>query len=87
MTIRCSPPRHATSDTIRLVVLDYQSEVFAVFRNSKQYRKLKRLGYLGDVKALETPYSDANGWHPHYHTLIIFNRKLTDDERLFVRKN
>lgn len=67
-------------------LLDYQSEVFAVFRNSKQYRKLKRLGYLGDVKALETPYSDANGWHPHYHTLIIFNRKLTDDERLFCEK-
>lgn len=46
--------RHKKFHTL-LELLDFYSKVFEVFRNSKQYRKLKNLGYLGDIKALETP--------------------------------
>ena len=77
--------RHKKFHTL-LELLDFYSKVFEVFRNSKQYRKLKNLGYLGDIKALETPHADANGWHPHFHTFLIFNRLLTADERQFVEK-
>lgn len=77
--------RHKKFHTL-LELLDFYSKVFEVFRNSKQYRKLKKLGYLGDIKALETPHSDNNGWHPHFHTFMIFNRLLTADERQFVEK-
>lgn len=77
--------RHKKFHTL-IELLDFYSKVFEKFRNSKPYRKLKKLGYLGDIKALETPYSDANGWHPHYHTLIIFNRMLTESERIFCEK-
>ena len=77
--------RHKRHHTLA-ELLDFYSKIFEVFRNSKPYRKMKRLGYLGDIKALETPHSDNNGWHPHYHTLMIFNRLLTDEEKEFCEK-
>ena len=77
--------RHKRHHTL-VELLDFYSKIFEVFRNSKPYRKMKRLGYLGDIKALETPHSDNNGWHPHYHTLMIFNRLLTDEEKEFCEK-
>lgn len=30
-----------------------------------------QFGKVGQIKALETTYSDANGWHPHHHILMF----------------
>ena len=42
--------RHKRHHTLA-ELLDFYSKIFEVFRNSKPYRKMKRLGYLGDIKA------------------------------------
>jgi Replication protein len=39
-------------------------------------RLKKRLGIAGHVIALEFTWADANGWHPHYHVLLIHDQDL-----------
>ncbi|MGP4120877.1 protein rep [Psychrobacter aquimaris] len=31
----------------------------------------EQFGKVGQIKALETTYSEANGWHPHHHILMF----------------
>lgn len=47
-------------------------------RGQYAYKKLKReMGYVGDIRALEVTYGDANGFHPHEHDLWFASDKLT----------
>jgi hypothetical protein len=41
-----------------------------------------RLGYVGAIRAIDITWGRANGWHPHVHFLLLFERPLTDDERV-----
>lgn len=38
------------------------------------------LGVVGSITGLEGTYSDAAGWHPHSHVLLLADRELTDEE-------
>jgi len=41
------------------------------------WQRLKRmLGVAGHVIALEFTWGDQNGWHPHYHVLLIHDQDL-----------
>lgn len=43
-------------------------------RAGQHWRNLKELlGVHGYVRALETVYRDQNGWHPHFHLLLLFD--------------
>lgn len=47
-------------------------------REWRGYKDLKRdMGYVGDIRALEVTYGDANGWHPHEHGLWLTEKPLT----------
>src|SRR5258706_6734865 len=39
-------------------------------------RLKRRLGIAGHVIALEFTWGDENGWHPHYHVLLVHNEPL-----------
>src|SRR5258706_2211096 len=39
-------------------------------------RLKRRLGIAGHVIALEFTWGDENGWHPHYHVLLVQNEPL-----------
>lgn len=39
-------------------------------------RLKRRLGIAGHVIALEFTWGDENGWHPHYHVLLIHDQDL-----------
>ena len=41
----------------------------------------ERWGYAGEVQAIEATHGWANSWHPHLHSLMFFERLLTEDER------
>jgi hypothetical protein len=44
------------------------------------WQRLKhRLGIAGYVIALEFTWGDENGWHPHYHVLLVHDRDLYAD--------
>ena len=43
----------------------------------RSWQRLKaRLGIAGYVIALEFTWGDRNGWHPHYHVLLIHDQRL-----------
>lgn len=77
--------RHKKHNTLA-EIMDYRSKVFECFRNCKPYRKLKRLGYVGDIIALETPHSDANGWHAHNHNIMLFDKNIQDNQEFIQNK-
>lgn len=43
-------------------------------------RRRQRYGYSGAIKAVEVTWGPRHGWHPHAHSLLFFEGKLTDDE-------
>lgn len=43
-------------------------------------RRRDRLGYVGSIKAVEVTWSEANGWHPHAHVLLLFDDPVTECE-------
>jgi len=40
---------------------------------------LARNGFLGIIKAVEITHG-RNGWHPHVHIMLLFDRQLSPDE-------
>ncbi|MGX4644451.1 protein rep, partial [Massilia sp. SYSU DXS3249] len=47
-------------------------------REWRAYKNLKiDTGYVGDIRALEVTYGDANGWHPHEHGLWLTAKPLS----------
>lgn len=53
-------------------------------RNSKSGRKYKDIKKLykivGSIVAHEITYGEENGFHPHYHELLILKEKITDEK-------
>jgi hypothetical protein len=36
----------------------------------------KSYGYVGQIRALEVTWGEANGWHPHFHEIWFFRTQL-----------
>lgn len=48
-------------------------------RAGQHWRKLRGLlGIDGYVRALETTWGDENGWHTHYHLLLLFDGPVSE---------
>lgn len=61
-------------------LLDGQKKAFVkLWQKRIITESMSRLGYVGRVVATEVTYSDNNGWHPHYHAIFFFDKKV--DER------
>jgi len=46
-------------------------------QGNRPYRRLAAsYGLVGSIKSLEVTYGDTNGWHPHAHTLLFFDRAV-----------
>ena len=43
-------------------------------------------GWIGDVRALELTHGQSNGWHPHIHCLVIFQKPLTVRQQRSIKK-
>ena len=46
----------------------------------------ERIGYVGDVRALEVTHGEKNGWHPHLH-IMIFSKLPADSEAWRVERD
>ncbi len=61
--------------------LDLMATAFrSLLKGAPWKRRAVRLGYIGLVRALEVTWSEVNGWHPHPHAVLLFDRPLTADE-------
>jgi hypothetical protein len=52
----------------------------SLLQGSGWARHKERLGYRGAIRAVEVTYG-ANGWHPHNHMILIFDREPTEEQR------
>lgn len=56
-----------------------------ILKGAPWERRKESLGYFGAIRSVEVTWSTRNGWHPHIHALMFFERPLTDDERQDLR--
>ena len=61
-------------------LLSAVSKTWSKVKSGASWRRNRdRLGWIGDVRALEVTHG-ANGWHPHIHLLVFF-RDTTSSEQ------
>lgn len=72
--------RHTVDDAL-VDNLDALLEAWRRVTSWTAWKKLsKRLGWLGTIRAVEVTLG-GNGWHPHAHLALIFDRPLSEVER------
>lgn len=75
--------RHRRGQSLSWLMDTLSSTYAKVFRNKKIKRKLAEMGLDaecgGYIRVIESTYSEANGWHPHIHYLLIFEFPNPDD--------
>ena len=72
--------RHDRTQSLEQV-RDMAATIWRKCRSHQPVKKLfKRYGSKGYVRAQEVTFSDANGWHVHYHGYYILRGKLTQSE-------
>jgi hypothetical protein len=71
--------RHHLADGLagRLAVVSWALR--HVLKGAPWKRRKEALGYVGAIRAVEVTYG-RNGWHPHLHALLFFERELSARE-------
>jgi len=78
---------HGRNDDLSSMIKN-SSAAMSAFRAHRTYKQMvKRLGYIGVIRALEVKYGDANGWHPHFHDLWLCSREVSQQEIDLIQKN
>lgn len=73
--------RHGRADDLEHQIAQ-QGRALEHMQRQRAFRDWsRRAGVLGIVRALEFTHSDANGWHPHFHLLLL----VAGDRRQAVR--
>lgn len=52
-----------------------------VLKGAPWERRKAALGYRGAIRSVEVVWTFDNGWHPHLHAVLFFERPLTVGER------
>lgn len=56
---------------------------FDSFKSGQYWqKKRKEYGWIGSIRAIEVTYGD-NGWHPHLHDLVLLEKPLDAENRVF----
>jgi len=67
---------HDLDDPLAKLV-DAERDAWKRVTRGAAWQRLKRkLGIAGHIIALEFTWGDENGWHPHYHVLLVHNQDL-----------
>jgi hypothetical protein len=70
---------HASSGLDELAGLERRA--WRSLTNGAAWKRVKRrFGLLGMPKAVEVT-DGRNGWHPHYHVVVLSSMRLTDDQQ------
>jgi len=72
---------HALEDELEPRYAAMVNGLHSLLQGAAWDRYKTRLGYLGSIRVTEVTWGLANGWHPHNHVAMVFERPLTDDER------
>lgn len=72
--------RHHLGDRLAALQSDLKAARKWMLKSGTYQRLMKRLGLVGHIRGLEPLHNEINGWHPHYHDLLLFDHELTADE-------
>lgn len=73
--------RHHRGDTLASRLDVIARSLHHVLSGEPWKRRRDALGYVGTIKAVEVTWGEANGWHPHSHSLLLTERPVTEMER------
>lgn len=70
-----------------LLLSDRNQKAYLHMFNSDDIKKMKtRYNWFGTIKTMETTMGGKNGWHNHFHVVLIFNMKIdTYDEKVILK--
>lgn len=68
--------RHHQGDNLQQLLKGQAKAKQKLWEKTKVKKMMQTLGYVGRITATESPYSDVNGWHPHYHVLLFFDHEI-----------
>ena len=71
-------PHHRTDALVNRLLAVSQA-LNLTLKGTPWTKRRDRLGYVGAIRAVEIT-DGANGWHPHNHALLLFDRPLLDHE-------
>lgn len=77
--------QHLLSDALRPRLEAVSEAVHSTLKGSPWSKRKERLGYVGAIRAVEIT-DGLNGWHPHNHALLLFDRQLSDLEVLDLER-
>ena len=67
---------HDLEDPLSKLV-DTERDAWKHITQGAAWQRLKRrLGIAGHIIALELTWGDQNGWHPHYHVLLVHDQEV-----------
>jgi len=78
LTLTCS---HHAHDALEPRLAAMSGALHSLFQGSAWARQKKLLGYRGAIRAVEVTWGEANGWHPHNHTILILDHEPTEEQR------
>lgn len=70
--------RHHRGDDLQQLLKGQQDAMTRLWGHRAVKDMMKLLGSVGRIVATEVLHSDANGWHPHFHILVFFDRELVN---------
>lgn len=73
---------HSRSDKLEDSLAALSSALIHLGKDGGYQRLRKELGVIGSVRAFEVTYGDANGFHPHIHSLQFHNVSIDPWERM-----
>lgn len=62
---------HQRDENLAIKMKLLQKSLSRFFGDRAMKSVFEQFGKIGQIRALETTYSDANGWHPHHHILMF----------------
>ena len=62
-------------------------KALSAFRSGRAWKEFKeKYGFVGEIRTLETTFSKQAGFHPHYHSVYLYDHLLSDKEAKEVEK-
>jgi len=69
-------------------LIEKMSKALRLMFHRKPWKRLKlALGLKGTIRALENPHSWSNGWHVHFHELLICEKLFCDIHLREIKKD
>lgn len=70
---------HGLGDDIKVILAGMKKAWAHTSQGRKAHDMRKDTGLIGTIRVLEVTYG-KNGFHPHYHALLVMDTELTPDE-------